>query len=328
MLSKEAQGQGDLVAEIEAVGRTHEPFVGRVGRRQLHLQRGLLGKRRVVRGGGRPCDERGRGLPEPRRRDVLVARAAEQGGERTQEPRGIPQRSVAVQRQLEEMLTQEDHLLRSREHRGAVGEPGLERVLAEDSVAKGVERADHRVGVAIGHQSIDPLLHLGRGLLREGEGQDLGGPCAFLRDQPRDAAREDRGLAGPGAGDDEKRPVAVGHRFALPRGEIREERRLEPQVRSRGAAAALARSAPRRWGAGPGTGRPLARARWYRTQDSPRGYRPLIRHLACRAGGRKAGHPGHAARGAMPAAPPPDAGWSAARHGPGQRPAAHGAPSR
>src|SRR5439155_26923208 len=63
-----------------------------------------------------------------------------------------------------------------------------------------------------------------------GEGQDLGGSRALLRDEPRDPAGEDGRLAGSGAGHDEQRPVAVGHRLALARRQVREKRGLQPKV--------------------------------------------------------------------------------------------------
>ena len=94
-------------------------------------------------------------------------------------------------------------------------EPGLERRLAQHAVAEGVEGRDRGLRVAVGDELVDALGHLGRGLLGEGEGQDLLGPRALRGDEVRDAAGEHRGLAGAGARDDEQRPLAVEHRLAL-----------------------------------------------------------------------------------------------------------------
>ena len=52
-------------------------------------------------------------------------------------------------------------------------EPHLERVLAENPVAERVKRRDLDVGVAVLHERVDALLHLGRGLVCEGEREDL-----------------------------------------------------------------------------------------------------------------------------------------------------------
>src|SRR5205823_13867084 len=68
--------------------------------------------------------------------------------------------------------------------------------------------------------------------LREGQRQDLRRPRPLLRDEPRDAPGEDRGLAGPGSGDDQERTIAVRNRLALAKGQVGEERGLEPEVRA------------------------------------------------------------------------------------------------
>ncbi len=59
-------------------------------------------------------------------------------------------------------------------------------------------------------QVLHPLAHLARGLVGEGHGGDEAGIDPHLLDQPEDAVGDDPGLARPGAGQDELRPLAVG----------------------------------------------------------------------------------------------------------------------
>src|SRR5207249_2502073 len=86
----------------------------------------------------------------------------------------------------------------------------LERVLAQDPIAEGVERRDLDVGVAVRHERVDALLHLGGGLVGEGEREDLVRPGPARGDEPGDTSRDDGGLAGSGAGDDQQWPGVVG----------------------------------------------------------------------------------------------------------------------
>ncbi len=85
----------------------------------------------------------------------------------------VAERPISVQGELEEVLAQEDDLLRAREDSRSVREPGLQGVLPQEPISPGVEGADHRVRVAIGHQLVDALGHLQRGPIGEGERQDL-----------------------------------------------------------------------------------------------------------------------------------------------------------
>ena len=88
-------------------------------------------------------------------------------------------------------------------------------MLAQEPVAEGVEGGDLDVGVAVRHERVDALLHLGGGLVGEGERQDLLGPGLLLPDEPGDAARDDGGLAGARAGDDQEGTGVVGDGLAL-----------------------------------------------------------------------------------------------------------------
>ena len=131
------------------------------------------------------------------------------------------------------MLAQEDHLLGPRQDGRPIRKAGLESVVAEQLITPGMEGADDRVGIAIGDEPIDPLGHLQRGPVGKGEGQDLRWLRPLLGDKPGDAPGDDRRLSGPGAGHDEQRPVAVGDRLSLARGQIGQERRLNAQMRTR-----------------------------------------------------------------------------------------------
>ena len=119
MLPQQAEREADLVAEVEPIGAAHEALVGGVRGRQLGLVGGTLGQGRVERGGrGRL----GQAMRRPRRMrpgDVLVAQAAEERDQRGQEARRVAERAVSVQRQLEQMLAQEDDLLGARRGRSS-----------------------------------------------------------------------------------------------------------------------------------------------------------------------------------------------------------------
>ena len=216
----------------------------RVGTGQLALPRAVLG-------GGRGGVRRVRVARRPRlgetrrlggqpirvrqvvgRRDVLVLAAAEQRRERGQEAGRVAERPVRVEVELEQVLAQEDDDLGAGQHPQVGRQAELERVLADEPVAEGVERRDRRVRVAVRHELVDADRHLLGRLVRERQGEDLRGPRAPRRDQPGDPAGDDLGLAGPGAGDDEQRPVAVGHRPELVRVEAAEQR-LQPGRRRR-----------------------------------------------------------------------------------------------
>ena len=69
----------------------------------------------------------------------------------------------------------------------------------------------------------DPLLHLARGLVGEGDREEPERRDAALGDEVRDPVGEHPGLARPGAGDDEQRAVGRGDRLALDRVQAREQ---------------------------------------------------------------------------------------------------------
>ena len=82
-------------------------------------------------------------------------------------------------------------------------------LLAQDPHARGVERRDPHDPGALADQLLDPLLHLGGGLVGEGDRQDRAGVGLALGDQPGDPAGQHAGLARAGAGHDEQRRPGV-----------------------------------------------------------------------------------------------------------------------
>ena len=69
-------------------------------------------------------------------------------------------------------------------------------------------------------QGVDPLLHLSRGLVGEGDRRHLLRRRQALLQDEGQAVHDDAGLARAGAGDDEERPLRVQHRLALRRVEV------------------------------------------------------------------------------------------------------------
>ena len=128
---------------------------------------------------------------------------------------GSPSGRYEIEVELEQVLPEEDHDLGPGQDPDIRRQPEFEGVLADDPVAERVERSDRGIRVAVRDELIDADLHLGRGLLRERQSQDLRRLRPTGRDQPRDSARDDLGLARAGAGDHEQRPVAVGDGLEL-----------------------------------------------------------------------------------------------------------------
>ena len=237
----ETEGERHLVAEVDAAVGGHERLVRGVRTGQLRLPSGRFvgGSRGLESDGihaGRLGHTRSLGRHAVRmgeevgRRDVLVLAAAEQRGERGQEAGRVAQRPVRVQLELEQVLAQEDDDLRARQHPQVRGQAELQRVLADDPVAEGVEGRDGGVRVAVRDQLVHPDRHLLGRLVRERQGQDLRGPRAPRGDEPGDPAGDDLGLAGPGARHHEERTLAVGHGAELVRVETPQQC-LQPRWR-------------------------------------------------------------------------------------------------
>ena len=99
--------------------------------------------------------------------------------------------------------------------REAALHPDLGRLAAQDAHARGVEGHDpHRPGAG-SDELLDPLAHLGGGLVGEGDGQDLPRLGPPGGEQVRDAVGEHPRLARPGAGDDEQGATVVQDCLAL-----------------------------------------------------------------------------------------------------------------
>ena len=118
---------------------------------------------------------------------------------------------------LEDRLREPDlvGLVVDREVR-AVAEP--RRLAAEDAAAGGVEGQDPDRARDAAEHVLEPLAHLARRLVREGDREDLLRLDPVRVDQVRDPVREDARLAGAGAGDDEERPL--GREDGLPLGGV------------------------------------------------------------------------------------------------------------
>ena len=95
----------------------------------------------------------------------------------------------------------------------AIAEPL--RLAAQDAAAGRVEGHHPRCAGRRPDEMLDALAHLGGGLVREGDREDLGRLRADGGEQVRDAPREDARLARAGAGDDEHRPLRRQHRLPL-----------------------------------------------------------------------------------------------------------------
>ncbi len=103
-------------------------------------------------------------------------------------------------------------LVVDREGAGVAEQVGLR---AQDPGTGGVKGHQPHAAGAVSHELLDPAPHLGRGLVGEGDGQHLGGAHLAAEEQEGDPAREHRGLAAAGAGENQQRTLAVGHRLAL-----------------------------------------------------------------------------------------------------------------
>ena len=88
-------------------------------------------------------------------------------------------------------------------------------LLAQDPHAGGVERRDPHDPGPSADELLDPLAHLGGGLVGEGDRQDRAGMRVALGDQPGDPAGQHPGLARTRAGDDQQRRPGVHDGLAL-----------------------------------------------------------------------------------------------------------------
>ena len=158
-------------------------------------------------------------------RDELVLRPVDEPDELVEPVVGIAAAGVIDERQVGPDVAKEEDLADPVEDVGLRGEAGLRGVVGQDPVAEAVEVADPEAGSrGRPDRFLDPIGELLRGpdvvgqdedLLREqrpGERVVVGGRLrrdpvgsAVSPEQVRDALDDDTGLAGPGAGDDDKR---------------------------------------------------------------------------------------------------------------------------
>jgi hypothetical protein len=94
---------------------------------------------------------------------------------------------------------------------------------AQDADARGVERRDPHALRRLTDDPLDALAHLARGLVGEGDRQDLARPGLSRPQERRDAAREHAGLARTCTRHDEQSGPAIGHSLELLRIEAGEQ---------------------------------------------------------------------------------------------------------
>ena len=99
------------------------------------------------------------------------------------------------------------------------GEPPGEaeplRLAPEQAGRERVEGPDPEAGRIAPEELRDPVLHLARRLVGEGDGEDPVGGDSMALDQAGDAGGEHAGLPRPGPGEHQQRPMDVLHRLAL-----------------------------------------------------------------------------------------------------------------
>ena len=83
-------------------------------------------------------------------------------------------------------------------------------VAADDLGGEGVDRGDPHPAFARGQARLDSRCHLGGGSVGEGDRHHLAGRSLSGADQMDDPLRQDSGLTGAGAGDDEQRARQLG----------------------------------------------------------------------------------------------------------------------
>ena len=156
-------------------------------------------------------------------RQAAVLPAVDQAGEHARRPALL----VDVLG-LEQLLDQPDLVVDVED--GEIGlQPDQLGVPAQDLAADRVEGAEpgHALDHAADHGA-DALLHLARGLVGEGDGEDLRRPGPPGGEDVGDARGQHPGLAGPRAGQHQHRPVERHHRLALLRIEVLEIGRRPP----------------------------------------------------------------------------------------------------
>src|SRR3989454_2358032 len=95
-------------------------------------------------------------------------------------------------------------------------DPDRRTLAAEEARTEGVKSPDGELSEALfPYEAVEPLPHFPSRLVGESDGQDRTRGHPEISDQVRDPVRQDPGLAGSGAGEDQQRAIAVGHGGAL-----------------------------------------------------------------------------------------------------------------
>lgn len=181
----------DQVVEVERVGLAQPRLVHRVG-----LGEGLLEAVGCLGG-------------EVLLVDQLVLQVRDLGAE------GLGREALGIEIQVTADERHQPLTVGGVVDRERGGEAELLALAAQDPHTRAVEgHHPHRVR-ARADELLDTLLHLARGLVREGDREDLAGVDIALAQKMGDAVREHPRLAGARAGHDEQRGAGVHHGRAL-----------------------------------------------------------------------------------------------------------------
>jgi len=195
------QALGDLLEELDGA---HEQVVEVHG---VHRHELLLVK--VVDVGRDAGEAAARLLAEGGRVEQLVLGVRDLAGD------GLGRVALRIVLERLEATADEAALVVGVVDRERAAVPETVGLAAQDAGAHRVEGADPHRARDAADEALDALLHLARGLVREGDGEDLVGARVAGGEQIRDAMREHTGLARAGPGEDEQRAVDVGHGRAL-----------------------------------------------------------------------------------------------------------------
>ena len=184
LLRQQRQAVQQQVAEIAGVQRREALLVG-------GIERDAAAEREVA-------DLGGRHLVRP---VAAVLPALDRGDQQARRPAAL----VEIGR-LDDLLGQPLLVVAVQD-----GEAGLQAdqlgMRPQHAHAHGVEGAQPHAGDAAADQPLDALDHLARGAVGEGDRQHLVRPCPAGQQEMGEARRQDAGLAGAGAGQNQQRPV-------------------------------------------------------------------------------------------------------------------------